>query len=69
MPRRGGGNNGATRAQAPLSREVMISKKVSYVLRHGADKEGLKMDKNGYANCADLVRFGSSHVFYAFLDF
>ena len=38
----------------------MISKKISYVLRHGAEKEGLKLDKNGYANCADLVCFGSS---------
>ena len=67
MPRRGGSSGGATRA--PLSREVLISKKISYVLRHGAEKEGLRLDKNGYANCADLVCFGSSHDFYTFFDF
>ncbi|MCJ1401168.1 hypothetical protein MMC11_004380 [Xylographa trunciseda] len=55
MPRRGGGSGAASRA--PLSREVMISKKVSYVLRHGAEKEGLKLDRNGYANCADLLQW------------
>ncbi|MCJ1389538.1 hypothetical protein MMC18_002395 [Xylographa bjoerkii] len=55
MPRRGGGSGGASRA--PLTREVMISKKVSYVLRHGAEKEGLKLDQNGYANCADLLQW------------
>ncbi|MCJ1284096.1 hypothetical protein MMC26_003427 [Xylographa opegraphella] len=55
MPRRGGSSRGATKA--PLSREVMISKKISYVLRHGAEKEGLKLDENGYANCADLLQW------------
>ncbi|MCJ1384665.1 hypothetical protein MMC17_007783 [Xylographa soralifera] len=55
MPRRGGSGEGGGRA--PLSREVMISKKVSYVLRHGAEKEGLQLDKNGYANCADLLQW------------
>ncbi|MCJ1432192.1 hypothetical protein MMC27_001548 [Xylographa pallens] len=55
MPRRGGSSGGGTRA--PLSREVMISKKISYVLRHGAEKEGLKLDKNGYASCADLLQW------------
>ena len=54
MPRRGGINGGTNRA--PLSREVTISKKISYILRHGAEREGLKLDQNGYANCADLVR-------------
>ena len=36
-------------------REVMISKKLSYVLRHAAAKEGVKMDENGYVVVADLV--------------
>ena len=41
-----------------MPREVMISKKMSWVLRHGAVKERLKLDENGYMNCADLVRRG-----------
>ena len=35
---------------------VAISKALSYTLRHGAVKEGLKMRDDGYANVADLVR-------------
>ncbi|MCJ1244173.1 hypothetical protein MMC30_001371 [Trapelia coarctata] len=41
----------------PLPRDVMISKKISYVLRHGAEKEGLRLDQNGYANCAELLNW------------
>ena len=52
MPRQGG-RGGAGRD--PLPREVVVSKKISYVLRHGAEKEGLKLDQRGYVNCADLV--------------
>jgi len=61
MPRprgRGGGRGEGQRE--PLPRDVMISKKISYILRHGAEKEGLKLDRNGYANCADLVRIHCS---------
>ena len=36
-------------------REVTVSKAVSYLLRHGAEKEGLKMNAQGYANVADVV--------------
>lgn len=66
MPRRGGGGGsgrGGARAGAgggarpPQSREKTISKAMSFVLRHGAEKEGLKMDENGYANVAELVCF------------
>ena len=28
---------------------------MSFVLRHGAQAEGLKLDENGYANVAELV--------------
>ena len=52
MPRRDG-RGGAGRD--PLPRDVMVSKKISYVLRHGAEKEGLKLDHGGYVNCAELV--------------
>lgn len=54
MPRRGGGGN---------SREVQISKAMSWLLRHGAKGEGIKMDANGFINVADLV----SWVFFLFL--
>ena len=37
-------------------REVAISKGLSYILRHAAEREGLKMDAQGYANVADVVR-------------
>ncbi len=50
---RGGGRN---RPKGPLPREVQVSKKLSWLLRHGAEKEGLKLGKGGYANLADVVR-------------
>lgn len=49
---RGGGGGGGSDAQ---SRETTISKVTSYVLRHGAAKEGVRLNENGYANVADLV--------------
>lgn len=36
-------------------REVQISKAMSLLLRHAAEKEGLKMNAQGYANVADVV--------------
>lgn len=57
---RGGGGGGRGRGKGrhsdQQSRETTISKAISFVLRHGAAKEGLKLDENGYANAADLVR-------------
>lgn len=56
----GGGGGGRGRGKGwhsdQQSRETTISKAISFVLRHGAAKEGLKLDENGYANAADLVR-------------
>ena len=37
------------------SRQLAISKALSWVLRHGAEKEGLALDDAGYANVAELV--------------
>lgn len=37
---------------------MTVSKAMSFVLRHGAEAEGLKLDENGYANVAELVRKG-----------
>lgn len=39
----------------PASRDVQISKAMSLLLRHAAEKEGLKMNDQGYANVADVV--------------
>lgn len=58
MPRRDrdggrGGKSGGGRP--PPSREVTISKALSFVLRHGAQAEGIELDEGGWANVADLV--------------
>lgn len=63
MPRpnhRGGG-----REKKPASREVTISKALSLLLRHAAEREGLKINSDGYANVADVVClsfFPSYHI-------
>lgn len=46
---RGGGYGGS------LPREVEISKKLSWLLRHGAEQEGLKLGSGGYVNLKDVV--------------
>jgi len=43
-----------------LPREVQVSKKLSWLLRHGAEQEGLKLGPGGYVNLKDVV----SHPFY-----
>lgn len=48
--RRKGGDSGG----GP-SRDVMVSKKLSWLLRHGAQKEGLTLGAGGYVNAADAV--------------
>lgn len=50
---RGGGRGGAH--GGPMPREVQVSKKLSWLLRHGAEKEGLTMGKGGYICLADVV--------------
>lgn len=37
------------------ARPVAISKALSLILRHAAEREGLKIDAQGYANVADVV--------------
>lgn len=51
----GGRNAGRERSNKTLPREVRVSKKMSSVLRHNAEKEGLKLEKGGYANVKDLI--------------
>lgn len=50
--RRGGRGD---RGGRELPREVMVSKKISWLLRHGAEQEGLKLGEGGYVNVADAV--------------
>ena len=53
--------NGKSKGGA--SKEVDISKSLSYLLRHGAKDEGIKLDEGGWANVADVVGFD----FFSFL--
>ncbi|KAL1995639.1 hypothetical protein VTN49DRAFT_1826 [Thermomyces lanuginosus] len=39
----------------PASREVTISKALSTLLRHSAEKENIKISKEGYVNVADVL--------------
>lgn len=60
MPGRGGGRSKSSGGKGgvgrpPPSRDETVSRAMSYVLRHGAEKEKLKLDEGGYINCADLV--------------
>lgn len=41
--------------RAPLPRNVQISKKVSWLLRHGAESEGLKLGEGGFVNVQDVL--------------
>ena len=52
---RGGKGKLVLDGTTPGQRDTLVSKKISYVLRHGAQKERLKMDEKGFVNCADLV--------------
>jgi RNA:NAD 2'-phosphotransferase (TPT1/KptA family) len=60
MPGKGGGRGG------PMTREVQVSKKISWLLRHGAEKEGLNLGSGGYVNVKDVVRilsfFDTFHI-------
>ncbi|OJK03139.1 hypothetical protein ASPACDRAFT_40460 [Aspergillus aculeatus ATCC 16872] len=52
----GGGGGGKPRHEDPkTSRQVTVSKAMSFILRHAAEKEGLKMDAQGYASVGDLL--------------
>ena len=45
------------RGQVYDSPEVRISKTLSWILRHGAQGEGLKIREDGYVKVDDLVRY------------
>ena len=50
-----------------VSREVEVSKSLSYLLRHAAKTNGIQLDEGGWANVADVVGFDG--VFLLFLLF
>ena len=50
--RRGGGRGGG---RQPLPRNVQVSKKLSWLLRHGAEQEGLKLGEGGFVNLQDVL--------------
>jgi len=52
---RGRGGRGGGRSRGDLPREVQISKKLSWLLRHGAEQEGLKLGPGGYLNVQDVL--------------
>jgi 2'-phosphotransferase len=47
---RSGGGGGRS-----LPREVIVSKKLSWLLRHGAEQEGLKLGAGGFVGVKDAV--------------
>ena len=48
------------------SEEVRTSKTLSWILRHGAKSEGLKMREDGYVRVKDLVRMRSASLYSLF---
>jgi hypothetical protein len=50
-----GGRGGGNRNPANQPRDVQVSRKISWLLRHGADQEGLKLGKGGYVNVQEAV--------------
>lgn len=55
MSGRGVPREGRGRGRRDDDPNTRISKGLSYILRHGAEKEGLKLRGDGYANVAELV--------------
>jgi 2'-phosphotransferase len=51
-----------TRGRREDTPEVRNSKTLSYILRHGAAKEGLKMRTDGFVRVDELVRWQSCFV-------
>jgi len=47
-----GGKGGA---RGPMTRETQVSKKLSWLLRHGAEKEGLSLGQGGYISLKEVV--------------
>lgn len=52
---RGGRSGRGGHSKGPLPREVQVSKKLSWLLRHGAEQEGLKLGEGGFVNLQDVL--------------
>jgi hypothetical protein len=70
-PAKVGGASKSSRPRKDESPDVKQSKALSYILRHGAVKEGLKLRPDGFVRVDDLVRlsppsqvFSRSHCIY-----
>ena len=50
----------------PQTREVTISKNLTYLLRHGAKEERIVVDEGGWVNVADVVGDLFSFSFFGF---
>ncbi|CAI6333205.1 unnamed protein product [Periconia digitata] len=50
-----GGSGRGRGGKREMSREQQVSRKVSWLLRHGAGSEGLKLGKGGYVGVADVL--------------
>ena len=51
-----------------MPRDVQVSKALSKLLRHSAEKEGLKLDAAGYINLKDVVSLVDG-ICFPFLEF
>jgi 2'-phosphotransferase len=56
-----GGRGGGNRNPANQPRDVQVSRKISWLLRHGASQEGLKLGKGGYVNVQEAVSWLPLH--------
>lgn len=65
------GENSNAPDQPPRNYTILsrTSKTISYILRHGALKEGLQMRPDGYVKVDDLVRLYTSKQFYHLICF
>lgn len=51
----GQGRSGGSGGRPPQSREVTVSRNLSYLLRHHAADEGILLDEGGWAGVGDVV--------------
>jgi len=66
--KRGGRGGGGGVGRRELPREVQVSKKLSWLLRHGAQSEGLKLGEAGYVSVADVLQSRSIKPLQVTLD-
>ncbi|KAK5742248.1 tRNA 2'-phosphotransferase [Elasticomyces elasticus] len=50
-----GGRGGGGGGRGPLPHDVQVSKKISWLLRHGAEKEGLTLGAGGFLSVQDVL--------------